>query len=162
MPFAFWQKINVYTGFNATGGTQTTGNGYNQWTFTSTGTLTVTRAGTINYAIIGGGASAGTHVGGGGGAGGVITGTMSLGLGSYGITVGSGGASVQGTSGSPYVVGNAGSSSSALGYTAYGGGGGGVFNFATPTAGSPFGSGGGAGGYNSGGNMYPTNGTAGQ
>ena len=149
-------------GFSATGGTLTSGNSYNQWTFTSSGTLVVTVGGTVNYAIIGGGGSGGTHVGGGGGAGGVLSGTTTLSPGSYSITVGNGGISVQGTSGSPYVVGNAGSSSSALGLTAYGGGGGGVFNYATPTAGSPFGSGGGAGGYNSGGNMSPTSGTSGQ
>ena len=58
MNFAYWQKVS--TAFNATGGTKTSGNSYNQWTFTSSGTLVVSVGGTVNYLIIGAGGGGGT------------------------------------------------------------------------------------------------------
>ena len=53
MSFAFWQSVAA-GGVVASGGTQATpANGYNQWSFTTTGsnTFTVTTGGTVYYAI---------------------------------------------------------------------------------------------------------------
>ena len=117
--------INVSAGIiqylTATGGTTTTGNGYSQWAFTSSGTWTVTTPGIAYYAIVGGGGGGGASVGGGGGAGGVITGILSASAGTYSITIGSGGTAGQSAS-SP---GTNGSISSFAGLSALGGGKGG-------------------------------------
>lgn len=128
----------------ATGGTESTieieGVSYRLHVFAENGDFNVTAAGDVDYLIVGGGASGGgggSSVSGGGGAGGVRSGSISLGVGSYPIVAGPGGASVSGSSN----IGNNGSDSSAFGVTALGGGGGGRF---TATAGSG-GSGGGAG-----------------
>ena len=139
-------------GVTATGGTQTSGNSYNQWTFTTTGssTFTVSIGGTVYYAIVAGGGGGGYNGGGGGGAGGVILGQTTLTAGTYTIVVGAG--SAGGTS-SQNIASN-GSNSSAFGFTAVGGGGGlgsatGTFPANTFTSG---GSGGGGGqGYVNGG-----------
>ena len=77
----------------ATGGTLTTGNGYNQWTFTSSGTWTVTNPGIAYYAIVAGGGGGGGSGGGGSGAGagGVVTGILSASAGTYSVIIGAGG-----------------------------------------------------------------------
>ena len=77
----------------ATGGTETTVGGYKYHTFASSGTLTVSSGGSVEYCIVAGGGSGGRGNGGsGGGAGGMLTGTASLSAQSYTITVGAGGA----------------------------------------------------------------------
>jgi hypothetical protein len=109
-------------GVTASGGTATSGNSYNQWSFTTTGsnTFTVTTGGTVYYAIVAGGGGGGNAAGGGGGAGGVIIGQTTLTAGIYTIVVGTGGAAQ--TVGN--ATGNSGTNSSAFGFIAVGGGGG--------------------------------------
>ena len=119
----------------ATGGTTQdyviNGATYRIHSFTSIGntTFTVTRKGIVDYLIVAGGGSggvgyaSGSCVGGsGGGAGGLLTGKKIIEADTYTITVGAGGAS-QTTAESQ---GNNGENSSALGFTAIGGGGGGA------------------------------------
>jgi hypothetical protein len=86
----------------ATGGTSSSitvsGVNYTLLTFTTTGTLTVTRSGFFDYLLFsggaGGGPSDGTWSGGGGGAGGVFEGQLYIAAGANPtITVGAGGAS---------------------------------------------------------------------
>ena len=108
----------------------------------------VTNPGSWNeyeYLIVGGGASGGSYVGGGGGGGGVLQGRItSLSSQSYPIVVGAGGAGAGSTSVQQSVQGNNGLSSSAFGFTAFGGGGGGRY---PEIAGSAGASGGGSGGF---------------
>jgi hypothetical protein len=119
----------------ATGGSSTNRiGGYIIHTFTSDGTLTVSAGGSVEYLVVGGGGAGGSGFGGGGGAGGMATGTATVGVNSFPIVVGNGGAS----------AGANGSDSSFGGTTATGGGGGGNLS----NAGSAGGSGGGGGGQN--------------
>jgi len=141
MNFAFWQS--PVSGVVASGGTATSGNGYNQWSFTTTGssTFTVSTGGTVYYAIVAGGAGGGN---GGGGGGGVITGQTTLTAGTYTIVVGTGGtAGYVSGSYTTFVSSTNGGNSSAFGFTAVGGGGSYVPNAAPRNAFSG-GSGGGA------------------
>jgi hypothetical protein len=96
-----------------------------------------------DYLIVGGGGSGGGRHGGGGGGGGYISGTRTLTATTYPITVGDGGAAVEGNG----VLGNNGSSSSFGGETANGGGAGGVYGDSGATSKNAIagGSGGGAG-----------------
>ena len=116
-------------------GTLTLGRNTSIHTFTTSGTFTVTDSPSNSYAtviIIGGGGGGGAANGGGGGAGGFIyIGAMRIPVGVYNITIGGGGAGATAMgAGYPYggdgVIrpGNLGGSTSAFGYTAYGGGGG--------------------------------------
>jgi hypothetical protein len=81
-----------------TSGTYTvSGTTYKYHKFTSNGTLTVSKAGTIEYLVVGGGGAGGCKSasngnGGGGGAGGVLQGSIVIPAGIYEITVGTGGA----------------------------------------------------------------------
>ena len=132
--------------FAASGGdvvsTYTSGpNTYKYHQFTTSGTFQVlSGAKGIEYMIIGGGGGGGT-LGGGGGAGGYLTGTFTASVGSYGIVIG-GGAN-GGSQGAP---GGTGTNTTALGFTAYGGGGGGSHTSGgTSVAGTSGGSGGGSG-----------------
>ncbi len=147
------------SGVTATGGTITDVNGYRIHTFTSSGTLTVTQGGFIDYLVVAGGGGGGMDMGGGGGGGGVQQGTLTTSPQAYSITVGSGGngAPAAGTSGQPSAhqftipATRGGDSSIAPGSViAYGGGfGGSSVNSYTPgSAGGSGGSGGGASGYN--------------
>ncbi len=83
------------TGFtgalDCTGGTITTSGVNRIHTFTSGGTLTCNGSGTTNYVVVGGGGGGGSAGGGGGGAGGFLSGSISLTVGSFTITVGAGG-----------------------------------------------------------------------
>jgi len=122
-------KLQVYTGTSwqslggiiASGGNVTTSGGYKTHTFTTSGTFEVTSGGDIDYLIVAGGGAGATTDGGGGGGGGVVTGTMNIQPGSYTITRGGGGSYVNIND----RAGNTGSNSTALGFTARGGGGGG-------------------------------------
>jgi hypothetical protein len=102
----------------ATGGTITTYGNYKVHTFLSSGTFTVTDAGsvgTVDLLVVGQGGPSGNSIGGGGGGGGVVSGTgMTLSSDSYPIVVGASTASTIGT--------DAGDDSTALGQTAKGGG----------------------------------------
>lgn len=131
----------------ATGGTITniTLNGikYRVHTFSTVGesNFIVTRAGPVEYLIVAGGGGGGANHAGGGGAGGVLIGSTILNIGTYTVTVGAGGSKAttfpsQGFDGK---------NSSAFGFTAYGGGGGGCRRD-SGTAGLEFGRNGGSGG----------------
>lgn len=149
-------------GAYATGGTIIDGgDGYIYHIFTGGGTFTVNRPpaaiDSVEYLIVAGGGgcvSPSTSTGGGGGGGFLFGSTgVSNSPGSYPITVGAGGPSGPGSSGTL----RSGSNSSAFGLTATGGGGGGGPNPGPPgssplVAGGPGGSGGGGGG-----SIYPQN-----
>jgi hypothetical protein len=119
---------------NTPTGTYTSGGvSYKYVSFTSSGTLTVTRAGFCDVLVVGGGGGGGISGtnnlgGGGGGGGGCIAQSVYLPFGSHSVTVGSGG--------SGYSLTNAGRNgqSSALGYYVAPGGGLGGNNFGTGTA----------------------------
>ena len=115
---------------------------YRVHAFTTVGSsaFVVTSVGNFNqfdYLIVAGGGGGGGW-GGGGGAGGLLSGTATLSSISYPVVVGNGG--TRGTS--AYTGGGDGGPSSALGFTAFGGGGAGWYN---GNAGRPGGSGGGGG-----------------
>ena len=133
---------------NISGGTITTPEGFKVASFTSSGSLTVTGEGWLNYEIVGAGGGAGnvsTGSGGmrcpGGGAGEIKRGSVWLTAGTYSIVVGAGG----GITGSQ--PGSDGGASSAFGVTAGGGGGGGGGGSSALSNGRPGGSGGGAAGW---------------
>lgn len=60
-------------------------------TFTTSGNITVSGGGTVEYLVVGGGGGGGSDMGGGGGAGGFLTGNISVSPGVYTVTVGAGG-----------------------------------------------------------------------
>lgn len=142
----------------ATGGTIFYIPGYKIHKFSGDGTFTMTTGGEVEYLIVAGGGGGGStgdiQAGGGGGAGGYLEGKITLPAGSYGITVGGGGAS--GNSANSW-DGYNGANSSAFGLTAIGGGGGGGRQ---DRSGRPGGSGGGRASGGGGGNG--ADGTAGQ
>jgi hypothetical protein len=125
----------------ATGGevSVTTADGFRYAThsFTNVGaqSFTVTSVGSVSgnntadYLIVGGGGSGGGRHGGGGGGGGYISGTRTLTATTLAVTVGDGGAAVEGNG----VLGNNGGNSSLGTETANGGGGGGVYGDGGPT-----------------------------
>lgn len=131
---------------SATGGIESTvtidGVTYQIHTFTSSGTLSVTTGGEVEYLVVGGGGGGGDRHGGGGGGGGFLTGTLAVSTGNIAVTVGAGG-----TAGSyelgPTAFGGRGGNSSFSSIIALGGGGGGTYD-GNPTG--SFGSGGGGGG----------------
>jgi len=135
-----WTITNVP--FGATGGTITTyssgSTNYKVHTFTSSGTITFSKSGSVDVLMVGGGGSGGGRHGGGGGGGGVlhITG-VALTASSYVCTLGAGGGNVTGGT-----RGNSGSNTTFLGQTAIGGGAGGSYNGISGLTG---GSGGGGG-----------------
>ena len=124
------------------------GNGYTYHTFTSPGTLTATGSGDVELFLIGGGGASGGGAGGGGGAGAVIYRTsVPVTAGSYPIVVGDGGTGTYdaGYTGADQPVPHAwftpglmiGQDSTALGFTADGGGYGGG-NGPPPNSGQPW------------------------
>ena len=147
-------------GFSTSGGTEITSGGYKYHVFTSPGTFTMS-GGTkdLEYLVVAGGGGGGgassssTGAGGGGGAGGLRQGTLpAVAVGSYPVTVGTGGAGTNGQ-------GTAGNNSVFSTITAYGGGAGG--SGYPQQAGGAGGSGGGGGGDNpslSGGTATPGDG----
>ena len=112
---------------NTATGTYTDGYDYKYVSFTSDGTLTVTRGGYADVLLVGGGGAGGHGEGGGGGAGGMLEITNAyLPAGSLDVIVGDGGAPIQsGTSGFRLYPGNNGEPSVLWKYVAPGGGGGG-------------------------------------
>ena len=135
-------------GISAIGGTVTTyvdgSTEYTVHTFTSSGSFIVNAGSSdIDYLIVAGGGGGG-YYGGGGGGGGVLSGSTSVGIGTFTVTVGSGGTRGTGVSRKGVNGGN----SSAFSLTALGGGGGGGDDpvLATRT-GASGGCGGGGSGY---------------
>jgi hypothetical protein len=129
-----WSVMTNSPVFSATGGAVTTVGGYKIHTFTSSGTFTTTGlTSLVDVLVVAGGGGGGSNSGyngawdGGGGAGGLIfTQDHSVVIGSFTISIGSGGG-----------VGANGGNSSALTYTAIGGGyGGGSGSFAANSGGS--------------------------
>jgi len=134
----------------AVGGTITTSGSSTIHTFTSSSTFQVQNGGFVDILIVAGGGGGGYDRAGGGGAGGLIyVSQLNIVSGTYNVTIGLGGA---GATSYTNVSGN-GQNTTFYGYTATGGGRGGM-NGATPGVG---GSGGGA--YNA---QSPGNGTDGQ
>jgi len=141
--------------FEASGGTITFSGGYKIHTFTAAGSDNFTVLSgqkSVDYLIVAGGGGGGFDVGGGGGAGGYRSSSLAMGLGTYPVVVGAGGA------GSPTNNVNAqqGENSVFSSITSTGGGKGG--NWANPSTfpgapgnvfrnGGPGGSGGGGGGW---------------
>ena len=124
------------------GGTLTTDGDFNIMTFTSSGTLTVSKGGSaIILAVAGGGSGGGGGAagGGGGGAGGLAySSEITLSVGSYTVTIGAGGATpsknIRGNNGSDTILqsfvtvkggGGGGGATSGTANTGGGGGGGG-------------------------------------
>jgi hypothetical protein len=148
-------RLQVYDGTNwivvgnisATGGTVTYVDGYTIHTFTSSDTFTVYTSGDVEYLVVAGGGGGGGNHGGAGGAGGYISGSSSIAIGAYTITVGGGGAGgisdENGTNGSNSVF----NSLTALG----GGGGGHGYSSSAANAGLSGGSGGGGAPFRAGG-----------
>ena len=136
----------------ATGGSTYQTGGYKYHKFTSSGTFTVSSAGSgptgqTDYLIVAGGAAGGHRHAGGGGAGGLLNSNTTVTAQSYAVVVGAGGAKFT-NSDQTGRRGRDGSSSSALGISTTGGGGGGD----NGPAGRSGGSGGGGGeSYSSGG-----------
>ncbi len=125
----------------ATGGTITTDGNFKVHTFNSSGTFEITAGtGDVEYLVIGGGGSGGSY--GGGGAGGYLTGTSTaLTVGTFNVTVGTGG----GGNG----LGEAGDGANSLFHNIIatgGGGGGGTVPPATSAAGGAGHNGGSGGG----------------
>ena len=78
--------------FAATGGTVSTITGYKVHTFTSSGTFTATKSGTVEVLIVAGGGGGASAGGGGGGGGGILHNTSKLlTAGTYTVTIGAGG-----------------------------------------------------------------------
>lgn len=134
--------------FSATGGTITEDGGYRIHTFLSSGTFEITAGSAdIDYLVVAGGGggggvgdASGNYPAAGGGAGGYRESTIAgLGVGSYTVTIGAGGAG----SSSSLVNGTTGSNSVFDTVTSLGGGGGGSSNSSTGNNGSAGGSGGG-------------------
>jgi hypothetical protein len=143
-------------GTAATGGTVSTVSGYKYHTFTSSGTLTFTKGGTVEYLIVaGGGGTPGSNntPSGGGGAGGMITGSFFASATAYSVVVGSGGSGGAAASNTA----TSGGSSSIFSLTATGGGKGAWDN----TSGASGGSGGGGSLSGSGGSGTSGQGNAG-
>ena len=110
--------------------------GYEYWTYTASGTLTVTKAGFADVLVVGGAGGGGGNNGGGGGAGGLLYATNAyLSATSHTVVVGAGGAGLASNGGYNGV------SSRLASFYGVGGGGGGGNNDAT--AGQAGGSGGG-------------------
>ena len=143
--------------FVATGGTVTTyssgGIDYKVNTFTSSGTITFNKAGTVDYLVVAGGGAGGNDRGGGGGAGGYRTGSLSITASGYSVVVGAGGARSTDISGG--TRGANGNNSSFSTITSLGGGNGGPENLKP-------GADGGSGGGTSYGSTSPGQGTSGQ
>jgi hypothetical protein len=153
----------------ATGGTITTVGDFKVHQFTGPGTFTVTCTGNpggstqVDYLVVGGGGSGGLYPGtGGGGAGGMRIGSVvdtsptipirapgfTVSATSYPITIGAGGTPTNYPANNPTRAPN-GSPSSALGFTATGGGGGAIAGASpVPQEGAQTGGSGGGGGFN--------------
>jgi prepilin-type N-terminal cleavage/methylation domain-containing protein len=106
----------------------------------------------VDYLVVGGGGAGGSDMGGGGGGGGVRSGSASLTVGAYTVTVGAGGTRPTGTHASTSAKGGDGQNSSIIGtdinVVARGGGAGGGTYLDTTTAwGNRGGNGGGSSGY---------------
>ena len=116
--------------------------GYQYWTFTASGTLTVTTAGFADVLVVGGGGAGGSGYGGGGGAGGMLYATnVYLSAATHTVVVGGGGASVTKNRGYNGVTSRLGSF-----YGVGGGGGGGSYQGGSADSGSSPGTNGGSGG----------------
>ena len=123
----------------ASGGTVTTDGFYTIHTFTSNGSFVVTTGGQIDYLLVGGGGGGGGFGGGGGGGWKKLL-AQTIGVASFPVVIGAGGAQA----GSGSTKGSDGSVTTFNGDSADGGGGGGAFSDSNST-GNNGGSGGGGG-----------------
>ena len=129
----------------ATGGTATTSGAYEIRTFTSSGTLTVSDGGSLDYLVVGGGGGGGGQSGGGGGGGEFRTGSFSVAPDEiFTVTRGAGGGVNGNDRGSNGVTSSLISGSNSV--SAFGGGGGGaILNNGRGNGGANTGSAGGNG-----------------
>ena len=129
----------------ATGGTATTSGAYEIHTFTSSGTLTVSDGGSLDYLVVGGGGGGGGQSGGGGGGGEFRTGSFSVAPDEiFTVTRGAGGGVNGNDRGSNGVTSSLISGSNSV--SAFGGGGGGaILNNGRGNGGANTGSAGGNG-----------------
>jgi Flp pilus assembly pilin Flp len=81
--------------FSASGGSVTTSGAYRIHSFASSGSFQITQGSRdVEYLVIGGGGAGNGYIGGGGGGGAFVSGTRTaLGVGTYSVSVGAGGAS---------------------------------------------------------------------
>ena len=95
-----YQQTITNVPFVATGGTITTISGYKIHTFTSSGTFTPNKTGTVEYLVVAGGGGGGGFIGGGGGAGGLLTASsFSVTSSAHTVTIGAGGSGRNGFDG---------------------------------------------------------------
>ena len=113
--------------------------------FTTSGTLTFSRGGNVEYLIVAGGGGGGGHFGGGGGAGGLLAGQTVVGSGAINVTVGGGGTGGGYVAGPGGTRGTNGNSSALAGIATATGGGGGAPRAISSIAAQSGGSGGGGG-----------------
>ena len=100
-----WKTVTPFT--TATGGAVSSAAGKTIHTFTSSGAFTVSQGTpTCEFLIVGGGGAGGQDVAGGGGGGGMVEGTISIGPGTYAVTVGDGGSNASGPGDTPAPGGN--------------------------------------------------------
>lgn len=157
-----WATVGAQRGatpFTATGGEVTTVGAYTVHTFTSSADFEVdigTTDGEIEYLIVGGGGAGGSgrHAG-AGGAGGMLTGTTNITSGTYTFTIGAGGTSLRAAPPSTN-----GQDTTALGFTAVGGGRGGDHGVTPLNEAAGNGGSGGSAAHTAG--LAPGTGTAGQ
>jgi hypothetical protein len=134
------------SGVQATGGTETVinpsaGEFYRVHTFLTSGDLTVTQGGDVEYLVVAGGGAGGNYTGGGGGAGGFLSGAESIASNVYSIVVGAGAPRAT----TERKRGENGQNTTAIGLTAIGGGAGGSLDDTDGLSGGSGGAGRGSG-----------------
>jgi hypothetical protein len=122
-------SLDLTPGLTATGGTITQFGSYKVHTFLDSGNFTVTSGqGQVEALIVGGGGTGGGRHGGGGGGGGMLeVSAIPVSAGTYPIVIGAGGPTYTAYVFTPPASAN-GTSTTAFGNTAYGGGGGGTYS----------------------------------
>ena len=145
-------QVNKTVADLPTGGTISSSGGYRYHTFLSSGNLIVPSGVDLNteYLLVAGGGGGGCRHAGGGGAGGMLTGSHTINPGTYSVVIGSGATGATASS----VTGNRGLDTTALGFTAIGGGAG-ISDNGDPSGRHNGGSGGGGAYYAN----FPTGGT---
>ena len=84
-------NLNTPSFMSATGGTVTTSGSYKIHTFNTSGTFSVSTAGSMEYVVVAGGGGGGDYYAGGGGGGGMQASTATASAGNYTVTIGAGG-----------------------------------------------------------------------
>lgn len=98
------------------GGVSVNSGGYKYDTFTSSGTLVVSKAGKLEVLLVGGGGGANDNAAGGGGAGQVLSKTIIIPEGTWSVTVGAGGSSAVNSLGGHSFIGSSSTENLAVAY----------------------------------------------